>query len=121
MVGSRNFISFLFDGASAPSQVRNASMTLSSLFVDQFSLANKPFALEVALCVLAFCVKILISFLKGFCRVGRRGEHRLWTVSFREHSVRRVVFGSVGSEVDGRALAVWRLVIWIQFQVVVFC
>ena len=58
MLGSRNFISFIFNGTSAPEDVRNASATLTSLFVQQFG--SKPFELEVERC---FCLDHIFGFL----------------------------------------------------------
>lgn len=47
MIGSRNYISFIFNGLSAADPtVRNASTTLTQLFINQFNAAAKPFALE---------------------------------------------------------------------------
>jgi Zn-dependent M28 family amino/carboxypeptidase len=47
MIGSRNYISFVFDGSSAiVPDVRNASSTLTELFVAQFNAEGKPYTYE---------------------------------------------------------------------------
>lgn len=48
MLGSRNFISFMFDGRSAPEATRNHSIAISNLFSSLFMQEGKPFALEVS-------------------------------------------------------------------------
>ena len=46
MQGSRNYISFVFNGTTAPDAVRVPSETLTGLFLDEFSAQQRPFESE---------------------------------------------------------------------------
>jgi Zn-dependent M28 family amino/carboxypeptidase len=46
MIASQNYISFAFDGATAPDDVQNASQTLTNMFISEFAKIKKPYKLE---------------------------------------------------------------------------